>query len=225
MTTEHPLQNGRRERRKVRVRRGLMDAALALFGEHGLWTTRIEDITERADVAKGVFYNHFPSKDDLVAELLDEVFGAIEDAWPPLDVGADPMERIRELARAHLAYLQAHPEHLLLLHQARGLLKIRGGDGGRLQQVFRSYLLVLGRSALGVPREDPTVEEAIGMGAVIAGTISGCVSYRLAIGLEGPVSSLEDVVVGATSAWLGTLPHAQGTGDGRAPSGGAAGST
>ena len=63
-------QPRRRERRRQATRETLLRAALALIAERGVYATRVEDVTDRADVAKGVFYLHFPSKFHLVAELL-----------------------------------------------------------------------------------------------------------------------------------------------------------
>lgn len=53
----------RRERKKLEARERIYSAALALFEERGFEGTRIEDITEGADVAVGTFFTHFPSKE------------------------------------------------------------------------------------------------------------------------------------------------------------------
>ena len=60
---------GRRERKKEETRRRIFDAALALFRERGFDATTIDDITGRADVAKGTFFNYYPRKESLVEEL------------------------------------------------------------------------------------------------------------------------------------------------------------
>ena len=55
----------------------LMNAAQRLFLEQGVATTTIEQITIGADVAKGTFYLHFSSKEDLLAALRDRFAGAL----------------------------------------------------------------------------------------------------------------------------------------------------
>jgi AcrR family transcriptional regulator len=50
-------------------REDLMNAAQRLFLEQGIEPTTIEQITSAADVAKGTFYLHFSSKDDVRAAL------------------------------------------------------------------------------------------------------------------------------------------------------------
>ncbi len=47
----------------------LMDAAQRLFLKQGVGSTTIDHITSGADVAKGTFYLHFPSKEDLLVAL------------------------------------------------------------------------------------------------------------------------------------------------------------
>jgi AcrR family transcriptional regulator len=47
----------------------LMNAAQRLFLDHGVESTTIEQITSAADVAKGTFYLHFSSKEDIRAAL------------------------------------------------------------------------------------------------------------------------------------------------------------
>jgi AcrR family transcriptional regulator len=47
----------------------LMNAAQALFIENGVAATTIDQITAAADVAKGTFYLHFGSKEDVLGAL------------------------------------------------------------------------------------------------------------------------------------------------------------
>ncbi|MEV1243472.1 TetR family transcriptional regulator [Nonomuraea sp. NPDC049750] len=60
-------QSSRGERRKLRTRRALIEAAQEIYAERGDFEVSIQQITDAADVGFGTFYNHFSSK----AELLD----------------------------------------------------------------------------------------------------------------------------------------------------------
>ncbi|MFB7775770.1 TetR/AcrR family transcriptional regulator [Streptomyces bauhiniae] len=69
MTTEETelvRPPGRRERSRQRIHDRLYTSALELFAEQGYERTTIDQITERADVARGTFFNHFQRKEDLV---------------------------------------------------------------------------------------------------------------------------------------------------------------
>jgi len=87
------------------ARERLLDAALALFYEHGIHGVGIDAIIERAGVAKMSLYNHFASKDDLVIEFLRRMF----DTWFPwfsgwteerIAAGVRPIDALFEQLRA-----------------------------------------------------------------------------------------------------------------------------
>jgi AcrR family transcriptional regulator len=57
---------GRRERHKRAMYERLYTASIDLFTEQGYEETLIEDITERADVARGTFFNYFDKKEEVI---------------------------------------------------------------------------------------------------------------------------------------------------------------
>jgi AcrR family transcriptional regulator len=54
------------------ARRRLLDTATRLFYAEGIRAVGIDRIIAEAGVAKATFYNHFPSKDDLVLAYIEE---------------------------------------------------------------------------------------------------------------------------------------------------------
>lgn len=54
------------------ARRRLLDTATRLFYSGGIHAVGIDRIIAEAGVAKATFYNHFPSKDDLVVAYVEE---------------------------------------------------------------------------------------------------------------------------------------------------------
>ena len=65
------MPNGasRRERKRLETQQRLIHAAIELISEKGLFDVRVDEITERADVGKGTFFNYFPTKEHLLAFL------------------------------------------------------------------------------------------------------------------------------------------------------------
>ena len=90
---------GRRERHRVEVRERLYRAALALFAERGYLETKVEDITDAADVGKGTFFNYFPTKEHVLGALGMERVAIVQRAFESVrsgDVQVVPV--LRELA-------------------------------------------------------------------------------------------------------------------------------
>jgi NADH dehydrogenase len=61
--------DSRRERKKQETRQRLLETAWCLFREQGYEETTVADITEAADVAKGTFFNYFPTKESIVDQI------------------------------------------------------------------------------------------------------------------------------------------------------------
>ena len=97
-----------------------MNAAQRLFLENGVGSTSIEQITGGADVAKGTFYLHFASKDDVLLALRDrfvrELLESIKTA-----IARRPEEdwrgKLAAWAKAGITYfLDAAALHNLVFH-------------------------------------------------------------------------------------------------------------
>ena len=61
-----------RDKQREETRKKLYHAALEIFSRDGVAHCRIEDIALKAEVSRAAFYFHFPSKDDVLLELLRE---------------------------------------------------------------------------------------------------------------------------------------------------------
>ena len=65
-------------------RAAILDSALAVFADRGYHASSIDDIAREAGVSKALIYEHFSSKQELYAELIehhaDELFGRIATA-------------------------------------------------------------------------------------------------------------------------------------------------
>src|ERR1051325_9404455 len=67
------LELSRRERKKEETRERIFKAACKLFRHKGFEATTIDEIAEKADVAKGTFFNYFPRK--------EAVLGFLSEMW------------------------------------------------------------------------------------------------------------------------------------------------
>ena len=58
-----------RERQRLATRERVYEAALAVIAERGMAGADVREIVERAGVARGTFYLHFPTKQHVLLEL------------------------------------------------------------------------------------------------------------------------------------------------------------
>jgi AcrR family transcriptional regulator len=97
----------RRERKKEETRRRIFEAAITLFRESGFEATTVDEITEKADVGRGTFFNYFPRKESVLAYLSEErVALAEENAAELLEDHTPAREKLLEIfAFAASAYV------------------------------------------------------------------------------------------------------------------------
>jgi len=88
---------GRRERRRRETRERIFRAALRLFAQRGFLATKIEDITEAADVGKGTFFNYFPSKEHLLVAFAEMQLGKAQAVVGQFPGGASYHELMQRL--------------------------------------------------------------------------------------------------------------------------------
>jgi AcrR family transcriptional regulator len=97
---KRPVGRGERRRRETRAK--LIRAAHQLMAEKGIGGTTIQEITDKADVGFGSFYNHFESKQAIVQAIFDETIESYGDA---LDHIADEVEDPAEIVAASVRYV------------------------------------------------------------------------------------------------------------------------
>jgi len=106
----------RRERRRERTRDAMTEAARDLITEKGVAGLRISEITERADVALGSFYNHFESKEDLVEAVVAESLQSLAEALAtPTTADQDPAELVCIAIRRFVGLAYEDPPFAMLV--------------------------------------------------------------------------------------------------------------
>lgn len=115
-----------RQQQKEATRRELYAIALDVIRRNGLAEAGIDEIARRAGVSRGTFYFHFPTKDHVLAELLDGTKERMAQALDALPANA-PLGDVLSAACASMAN-EWNGEPRLYLES--GLLGLRqAGDG------------------------------------------------------------------------------------------------
>jgi AcrR family transcriptional regulator len=115
LAKESPPMN-RQERRKQATRQQLLHAARALVIEKGVAALRIAEITDRADVGRGSFYNYFETKEELLAAIAKETIEELADAvMAELPEEDDPAVLASIADRRFIRLASSDPEFARLL--------------------------------------------------------------------------------------------------------------
>lgn len=86
----------------------LLDVAEAVFTEHGLQAASMDEIAERAGVTKPVVYDHFGSKDGLLAAVIERAGGQLQELTAAAVAGArDAEEALARGLHSYFTFLQA----------------------------------------------------------------------------------------------------------------------
>ena len=114
---------GKRETNKRARKEAIYQVAVELFRRQGFEATRVEEITEAAGVAKGTFFNYFPTKDAVlrymgareigrlgVASLAGGSTSAVGNLKRFMAALATGMERDRELVKLIFARGMTAPD-------------------------------------------------------------------------------------------------------------------
>lgn len=125
------------DRRVQRTRRALREAMVALILERGWDGFGVQELCDRADVARSTFYTHFADKEELVGGSFDDLRRSIR-----AQVAAGGAAAARPLAFSRGLVEHAH-------EQRRLFLAVVGKRSGLLvQRRFRELVLDLVREDL-----------------------------------------------------------------------------
>jgi AcrR family transcriptional regulator len=100
--------------RRETTRRRLYEAAVTLIAEQGFSATTVDEIAERAGVAKGTVYYNFAGKNDLFEELLRDGVRLLTEslrqaARDTVAAGGSRKAALDAIVGAGLAFIACHP--------------------------------------------------------------------------------------------------------------------
>jgi len=135
------------ERSEV-VKNRLFAAAVKVVGEVGYAEASVSRITRLAGVAQGTFYNHFPSRQDLLDQLLPTVgIEMLEFIRRKLKDVRSPVDREAARFRAFFDFLMEMPEFMRILNESD--LFAPKGYAQHIERISRDYVRALNKQEVG----------------------------------------------------------------------------
>ncbi|MFJ4328691.1 TetR/AcrR family transcriptional regulator [Streptomyces tricolor] len=110
---------GRRERLRAETTAEIKKVALALMAEGGPDAITLRAIAREMGMTANAIYGYFPTRDDLVTTLINDVYTALADAvdtaWDASS-GSGPAVRIADWAGAFRSWALANPQGFRLIY-------------------------------------------------------------------------------------------------------------
>ncbi|MFB7288169.1 TetR/AcrR family transcriptional regulator [Actinacidiphila glaucinigra] len=175
--------------RRQATRQRLFQAAVTLIAEQGFSATTVDEIAERAGVAKGTVYYNFASKNELFEELLRHGVGlltaSLREAGADVTArGGSHVDAIDAMVRAGLAFIAEYPS----------FTQLYVAELWRTNRAWQDTLMVLRKEAVAV------VEQTL-RDAVAAGELSEEIDVPLT------AAALFGMVLVAALDWLSFQPE------------------
>ncbi|MFJ6795748.1 TetR/AcrR family transcriptional regulator [Streptomyces sp. NPDC091268] len=131
--------------RRQATRQKLYEAAVTLIAEQGFSATTVEEIAERAGVAKGTVYYNFASKNDLFEELLRHGVGLLTASLRTAEQetearGGSRVEALDAMIRAGLVFIDRYP----------AFTQLYVAELWRTNRTWQSTLMVVRQEAVAV---------------------------------------------------------------------------
>lgn len=168
--------------RATETRERIVQAAAAVFAEHGYARTRVQDIARRAGVTTGALYTHFDDKADLLMHVVttlgaEELRSFLRNHGP----GASAADLLKDLGADLLRPHAARPFVLEAFAEARRSPEVAGRLRGQLDESFVNLRALIERA-----RREGAVAEDVDTDALFTFSIALGLGFLLVDALDMP---------------------------------------
>ena len=176
-----------RDVRKQETRERILRAAGELLLAEGIEGFSMRKLAAKIGYTATAIYFHFPDKDALIAEIVDNQFLAFNRNFDKLAALADPVERLRKMAEAYVDFSLRHPEHYTFLFLTpavnvlpRGALIQRGNPAQDGYARLRATIV----DGLDANRYRPELQDADQLAQMVWASIHGLVALHIVRGAD-----------------------------------------
>lgn len=180
------------------------DKALELFARKGFGQVGMRELAAYLGITAGSLYHHYPSKQHLLLDLIEEFYEELLATLQRIDKGPRRARNIQVVIRAHLKLHREMPEHYRLVE--RDSCCLNEDQQQRVKELREQYqcrlLAILGhRTAL-------TEQSLLAAGHAIASLLNSAPSWLAQHSLDDQQRDdlLETLVTGAIERLLAPCP-------------------
>ena len=167
---EMPRTKKQNEEIRREAKNSIMNNSLILFGKKGFHGTSISDIAKKSGISKGLIYNYFDGKENILDSILERFFKETEEITSPPASKDDPYEQLQSIIDESFLMLKEREEEWRFL----SALMIQPGISKNAERLSRSFFKILVERIQKIFRKvgiKNSKEEAYIFAAMIDGTI------------------------------------------------------
>jgi TetR/AcrR family transcriptional regulator, fatty acid metabolism regulator protein len=142
----------------VERRRQILDAAVRVFARQGFHSTRVADIADEADVAYGLVYHYFDSKENVLDELFRQRWSLLIEAIKGADAATtSPQEKLGTVAGFIIDSYRYDPElmKVIIVEVTRAANSFGQTHLEQINEAYRLIAMIVSEGqAAGVFRSD-----------------------------------------------------------------------
>jgi AcrR family transcriptional regulator len=145
------------------TREQILDACTELIVQDGLQALSLRKVADRVGIRAPSIYQHFASKEDLLAAARAAALQALGLCMAASESGRDPRRRLATTAMGYYAFAQEHPESFALLFSAFGSGRRSLEEAPDADSPY-AFLLAAVRRFLGARGEEGSEAEFLAFG-------------------------------------------------------------
>ncbi len=173
-----PGKPSRQQKRYRVTREKLLTAARSVFTERGL-AASVDEIAERADVARGTFYYHFQAKERLIRQLVEQILSELTESMNKECSDKKGLESMLDgITQAHIKFFSNRWQDFVLYYQGRADLTLEDSYDG-LDKPFVKYARSIEKLIDDSVTEPISDERLRRVASAIAGFVAGYYSFAI----------------------------------------------
>jgi len=181
----------------------IKSAALRLFAANGFSGTSIGSIAKEANVSKGLLYNYFESKDELLISIVQSAIDEATELFEGIIRDyADPEDEIRHLVKDSIEMVKNNYEFYRLISAIAFQEEIMSKISGIVED-SRQYSIEKGIQIFEKLGSPTPMKSALLFGATLDGLVLYYLHLKEALPLEGLADSLIDTFLDKNSIHRG----------------------
>ena len=170
--------------------RRILDAAFCLISKNGYESTSISQIAKEAGISKGLVYNYFDSKEDILVSLVESAFSEGEALFEEKFETTEPEEALCLLFDWFFNELRTQAELWKLITEMAFKIEKFPFIGELLQNKLREYFFMISQLLAQVGMPDPENEARM-----LAAVFDGIGFHYLIAGDEYPLDKMEQFLI------------------------------